>query len=453
QQSQALPKWIVDKRAEFAAKYEATNQSSADGLFELHMWAAQWPEALGKEAEDLLYQVMKLSPGHVNGLNRVKAVHTDKLLEARGADSEEGWLSLAEFCDRFGLVQECAYAAEYALKRNPTNARAKEFFDRVKKAETDNVEKEMEKELAEAQAEAEKIGTRRKRINELCGGIYREVFGVVPVWEWEKRETYREGKAKGWSLRDYAPYVIFLEEGSYSADTVFEWIYGNIDRLLTQFRATYPDAISEKTTDDDFVGVFIFKDRESYLEKTGVKEYAAAFYSPQKRALFIPNDPDVGERDKVLFHEGTHQLVDFAAGYGRGGRPFWFEEGMATHFEALGRGGSGDPLTRVGSDHYLTGIKAAMRDKKFKPFAEMLAMDYRAGQSSDEQRSLNYAQSWSIVYFLYSYDGGKYRGKWKEYFTAELGGRGGVKTFSDIFGDVGAIEKEWLVFMPQVMSD
>jgi hypothetical protein len=166
----------------------------------------------------------------------------------------------------------------------------------------------------------------------------------------------------------------------------------------------------------------------------------------------VPYAPSIKENERLLYHEGAHQLVDFVARKAGGGsRPFWFEEGISTNFEALCAGETdAEPLSKVGSIHYLIGIKAAIRAKRHKPFKDMLGMSYAEGQKSDADRGNNYAQSWSMVYFLYNYDNGKYREKWKEYFKAETSGKGGPSAFETIFGDVDAIEKEWEQFILSV---
>jgi hypothetical protein len=66
-----------------------------------------------------------------------------------------------------------------------------------------------------------------------------------------------------------------------------------------------------------------------------------------------------------------------------------------------------------------------------------------------QKRDLNwgalcYSEAWSLLYFFYNYDKGKYASKFEQYFMEELNGHPGFESFKKIFGeDIDALEKEW----------
>ena len=58
---------------------------------------------------------------------------------------------------------------------------------------------------------------------------------------------------------------------------------------------------------------------------------------------------------------------------------------------------------------------------------------------------MNYAQSWSMVYFFWHYENGKYAKYLQEYFKVLMKGEGLRGAYNEVFGKapVDQIEQEW----------
>ena len=136
----------------------------------------------------------------------------------------------------------------------------------------------------------------------------------------------------------------------------------------------------------------------------------------------------------------------------------WLTEGIACYFEAFKR--DAQYQIHLGSgkkaDDYLGEIQSFARKSKHLPFEMFIGQDY--GTFMDRQEAMNpferqqfvgksYAQSWALVYFFRNHENGKYRDKFDEYFKAEMEGKGTVELFTKLFGDVKALEKEWLAYV------
>lgn len=468
--TQELP-WITAKKQEFKQRYEALDRTNPDQLFELHKWCAQWPDALGKEAKDLLDRLIELKPDHPGALGRIRAIYEEKAAAARAANTEEAWLAVAEFCDQYKLTEERDAAAHLVLKINKSNERANRMLGRVplKNEKGEIVWEDAEMVAASDAIERGKaaeseflaqLDERGKRVYKLANERLRKATKSSEVWEW-KGHSPLTAESPSWVLADSRPYVLIIEKSDKYSETARLDEIGTVLRELYQmFYDTYAVKFNLTAMDNEVIMVFIFKDTESYREKTAVSQFAAAHYDPTKESLMLPND--LHDMYGVVFHEGTHQLVDFAAKLrGKiGGRPFWFEEGIATNFEAFTRDKTTGKfiigaLAGLPKDNYLNTIKTMIKQKTYTPFKQMISLTYTEGarDPNPQQVAMNYAQSWSMVYFLYTYDNGKYRSKWEEYFVAEISGEGGKHAFERIIGNPDDIEKEWLAYIPTVFSE
>ncbi|MDQ7780706.1 MAG: hypothetical protein RDV41_13510 [Planctomycetota bacterium] len=440
----------VQLRLEFSQREATVDRSDAEGLFSLYNWCCQRPDLFASDAEEVLRKALAAAPEHAGATAAMKSTYGQKLARAEKENSDTAWVALGEFCEKFGLKTECENAANHALELNKDNARAHELLGHVATTNELGETVWLTKEEIEDRDTVYRIGPREKFINNLSEKTYGEVFERVPLWEWRKRSKYREAECKeGWMLRDYEPYVIFLEKDAQIKEDMFEGVYDTLGKLSKVFFSAYLGEEEPKTMVEELMAVFIFKNRESFLRRTGAKEYVGAYFTGERQALMVPYARHSKERERLLFHEGAHQLVDFVARKGGGvPRPFWFEEGVSTNFEALCNIKSDvDPLIGIGSVHYLFTVKAAISTKKHRPFKEMIEMSYGEGQKSDDDRGNNYAQSWAMVHYLYNYENGKYREKWREYFKDMTSGKSGLSLFESHFGDATEREKEWEKFI------
>lgn len=216
------------------------------------------------------------------------------------------------------------------------------------------------------------------------------------------------------------------------------------------------------------VPVLLFNSKDAYEEARGAhprilpisSEFAAGYYTPGT-GLLVQWHPDSDGRKlkqtlwNVMFHEGTHQLVDFSTKKFGGsialGAP-WFQEGVAEYLGGAKREtvpgekpGTFDYKFSLGEflPHRFTTVQRAIQTGSVIPLYELTHLDFgnfvarRDSQegSSDNQRYIDvlYAQGWALVMFLNRAGDGKYKNMFNEYFVAESRGEGGGPKFSEIF--------------------
>ncbi|MDQ7780547.1 MAG: DUF1570 domain-containing protein [Planctomycetota bacterium] len=448
-------------KAEYVKKRDTVDTKSAEKMFELYTWCGKRPDLFAEEADGLLRKILLADPAHAGAVDELRTLYDREHARAEELKTEGAWLALADFCDRYGLEAERNAAADSVLAVNKDNARANFLLGRVattnEKGETIWEDKAVVEERARVErAKAErvefeqKLGPRGLRIVERCDTVFKTLIDSSVAWKvCEPTPNLRIENDK-WTIFDRNPYVYVMEKGGYSPEYLVDWVHDKLDGLRRQFMSMHAETLGLKEKEDDIIVVFYFKTRDSYLAKTGIREQAAAHYNTFWHALMIPHDADVAQRDEIMYHEGTHQLLDFASGYQlMRRRRFWFEEGMATLAETFPKWDlKSDPPTIFVNHQRLTGVRGAIRRKEAVALAEFIDMDYGAG--SRVRSEIGYPQSWGMVFFLSTHESAEYRAKWLDYVRSEIAGKGGKKAFERIFGDVEAIEKEWKEF---ILSD
>lgn len=150
----------------------------------------------------------------------------------------------------------------------------------------------------------------------------------------------------------------------------------------------------------------------------------------------------------VLQHEGFHQ---FAYNYIGGDLPVWVNEGLAQYFEDGIIVGKTMKLGISNQDR-IDRVKAALAGNYPLNFDRLLTMSggqWAANLQGDAKlAALQYAQSWSVVYFLIHGDRGKYRGPFEQYLQAVSQGRDSSRAFREAFrsNDTTEFRRRWEKF-------
>lgn len=213
--------------------------------------------------------------------------------------------------------------------------------------------------------------------------------------------------------------------------------------------------------------VYVFGKTSTYLrfsqDAFGTdKSNAAGYYSPSTRVLVVNADPDgarpndfgfTADAINTLFHEGFHQFVRFHIPQGV---PDWFNEGLAEYFGPSVQ--SGRKKLKVGvvvknDANFVTRyerIHGTLRDHPGSVWSVARFMRQTDEEFDfDGRRSLNYAQSWSIVHFLIDGMGKQGRKLVKSYF--EVLKRGGTpdEAFRVSFGSLNLerFDKAWRAYV------
>ncbi|MEK7865094.1 MAG: DUF1570 domain-containing protein [Planctomycetota bacterium] len=266
------------------------------------------------------------------------------------------------------------------------------------------------------------------------------------------------------------PYLIAVQENAaYSAEIIAEDFRKVAEHLYKLFRKEYAEKfditdIFEGDQAEEVLPIIVYDSKKTYVEKNpGTPEWAGGHFEPATG--WIKMFKETGKPYETVFHEGTHQLVGAATKL-KGGKDtnmFWFTEGIATYFEDFKRDGNGDFVIGIKSRQYLPEVQRAMRAKQHLTFDKIIGksyMQFRIEQSQirdpfqqNQFVGLHYAESWSIAYFLNTYDNGKYHDKFNEYFLKEISGEGTLPNFVKIFGDLATLEKEWFDFTTNLKLD
>jgi hypothetical protein len=152
-------------------------------------------------------------------------------------------------------------------------------------------------------------------------------------------------------------------------------------------------------------------------------------------------------KDDVIYHEMWHPYLYYYLGVWQESEgelkfdkdikvPFWFNEGMAEYFRTLEYKGKefsyGNPLKEN-----LDRIKNAIKDNKYVQLTDFL---------NDSAEYNDYAQAWSICYFLMK--SSKYKRIIKDYIEKLRESGDFQKAFAKTFNDINIknLEEEWRAF-------
>ncbi|MBI3818945.1 MAG: hypothetical protein HY286_09675 [Planctomycetes bacterium] len=287
------------------------------------------------------------------------------------------------------------------------------------------------------------------------------------------------------------PYLLAVQDKGFNPPESWARSMGEIlDGLRRTFYKRYENVVQLRNLMETPVPVWIFRSKGQYerwrrcghLDQPGTA-FVAAFYTgtnknstsgmlhiwlrdSHEEKNFI-DDPIAHVIDTV-WHEGTHQLMDFNSnsrgrGFGAGNMP-WMEEGFAEYVGTHKSQPVGAEL-----DHYYFGMPNIGRKNEIYNFGEfskkstlgdaveanpslkeVVHLDYLqfwiarsqmegAQPGVDAQRarllvSGTYAYGWALCHFLQHADNGKYRDRFHKWFDAELTKKASGQYFDELFG-------------------
>ncbi len=302
-----------------------------------------------------------------------------------------------------------------------------------------------------------------KRSESLVAGVEKDVGDFL------KRRGVEGNCFVGFPFK---PFVIIVQrDKNYDPEAVaMRW-----GETLEQLRDTFFERFGKKfnlAEMDRPTPVLVLRydsDYSKYLRKSDSRAQisSAAHFEPWSKRLVTWAEVDNTDsktqkgisEDEVrttLFHEGTHQLMDFytTQRLTNSGESLWFSEGIADYFGGHGRAWD----TTDGRWRYEPGL---INEGRVKELAEAKSGGYLfkledllVYKRSDYERDKNmpndprprtaYAEGWGLVYYLANWNDGKLRPKFEEYVKLEMSGRSGRDAFLTVFGnDLAAIEKDF----------
>jgi len=172
---------------------------------------------------------------------------------------------------------------------------------------------------------------------------------------------------------------------------------------LEQFREVVTQLFTRPGSDSAVpTTVIVFKDDASYRPfKTNQNN--AGYFQPGQDVNYITLSAETrGEQDwfNIIFHEYTHLITNNSIGLS----PAWFNEGLASLYEASGEKNG---HIRGYTNWRLPALQEAIREGGLLPFPKMMALssdDFYGGRGNGRNYSHYYAQARYLCYHLQEQD-------------------------------------------------
>ena len=226
----------------------------------------------------------------------------------------------------------------------------------------------------------------------------------------------------------------------------------HMDRVFAEYQSRFKDFRSRRTGK---MPLYLFGTRAAYVQfmaSRGIESTNSGgmFFVGMRGdglATFTEGQSPT-QTFSVLQHEGFHQ---FAFNYIGPDLPVWVNEGLAQYFED-GVLVKGHLELGLADKDRIERVRQAIEKDEAVDFDALLTMSHeqwgRTLATQPEQAALNYAQSWSVVYFLVHGNGGKYRGAFVDYLQSVSRGVESSRAFARAFGsnDTRAFRQRWEEF-------
>jgi hypothetical protein len=176
------------------------------------------------------------------------------------------------------------------------------------------------------------------------------------------------------------------------------------EKAQEQFDKAMKDMLMQGATPQELAScsrVRVFTDHDAYLSY-GAPGGSAGYWSPMDQELVLYDDQGGGGRRNtwaVLNHEGFHQYIFYF--FGALSPHSWYNEGSGDYYSGYAWKASRFVLTKF--DWRVDTIKEAIREKTFVPldkFVRYTQAEYYGNNKEGVDGGQNYAQGWSLIYFL-----------------------------------------------------
>lgn len=392
------------------------------------------------------------------------------------AETKDQKIALAKWCKKNGLEVEAREIAEPLLAKYPDNGDVNRILGmkRFDGEHPDYFGKWLTSDAYDAAMEKEKVYHAKldadpqfRKMHETARSLstgYLKDFNVFSIMEW--------------------PYVIMIEDFGTANRNEY---YGSVNQsrvraIYKYMKEHYPKLFKEEP---EFpFKVIVLKDQASFNKFN--EQLAGGARDPSVRAYFntVTKFVYTYEKDErrskaarefslgVLFHECTHQLLDFLRPKNHIFESMWFEEALAEYHggvRVVGRDDD-DLLTyKLGqvNNIRLKAIKRAFKKKHYFPLRVMFGC--RSYEDADRSfskmfgqrsvgrgKSLLYCQGWSFIYFCLEGPNKKYRESMLDYIRRDIGeGDGDYRNMAKAFGIAkkeqwDPIEREWKAFVTKL---
>jgi len=231
---------------------------------------------------------------------------------------------------------------------------------------------------------------------------YAAKFPDDPLMKAGGKMFYLLKNGPAWSTKYTAEgphYIVYSEISQANADL----IRNHAEAVYNEYTKFFPYVKKKKHK----YTIFVFGSFGSFadyaIDSGEMPPHPAigGLFNPNLDHLLLRGDRSLPKVCGTLYHEGFHQYLDYYVK----NAPTWFNEGFATFFEVsyfdqngLFRSGV---LNKQRLGVLLAALKGRVRGGRVKPLEEIMCADHAAFmQGLGNQVLVNYAQSWSLVYFM-----------------------------------------------------
>lgn len=387
-------------------------------------------------------KAIRLDPGNQKAVDRVRFYLSELWIREAGDDPRR-MDEIVERLEVAGLIEEARTLARRVILRDPAAVNSRRV---LREALPDDG-------LADAEFE-EYLRTKGIRIDSLES---RERAVLRQTWQACRDFGVSESALCVVDTAPQAPFLLMLERSTfYNAELVLgalnEASVAFFRAFTAEFGKLFDGAALART---QVCPVYVFESRQRYERVRRVPEYYGGDFSPRTKRVSFYKDTNVLFETlfRLLTHAMLHQLwltngnelVD-----PKDTGMAWFSEGLSSYMEKFKRDATGGFVLGERAPDHLPYVRKLLASGKGMPLPELMAMTCRAyaGGTAKGQAWRNQvtAQSWALVYFLNKSADGKYREKLREYFATEIQGKGGAEAASRCFGDLEALDREYVEF-------
>jgi len=232
-------------------------------------------------------------------------------------------------------------------------------------------------------------------------------------------------------VRESAHFVVECD-----ADQAFtDWISKHLELVTAKYATIFPQQAKPKAK----FRCIVYRDVKEYMA-SGAPANTGGYYQDLTKKLVFYRQAKDSDTLLVLYHEAFHQFL----AYYLYGAPQWFNEGHGDYFGPSAYNEKTRQMEIRLNPWRLPLIKQAIAAGRTQSLEKLMLMT-QAELYDPSTIAINYAESWSVVYFLWHYDNGKYARCLQYYFKALNRGAGLREAYAEGFGKVSIaqLEKEW----------
>lgn len=211
------------------------------------------------------------------------------------------------------------------------------------------------------------------------------------------RVKVRAALVKGWEADDTENYI-------YVYSTKDQPLLRAIKKELEAMRQWYVKLFPSVEDITAVSTVRICKDRDEYMAYGGPPSSGGYWNSAAEELVFYDYEDKKGEGKGsgkadtriVLYHEAFHQYIFYSTGE----LPphSWYNEGTGDYFS--GAKISGSKVTKIGVNPWrIETIQDAIERDRYTPWSDIIKFE-QAEYYNPSRVGVNYAQGWSMIYFL-----------------------------------------------------